>query len=378
MRRILFIITAALVALAAGACGAVNDSADGGSANGTPVQSTAEASGEDTQAKEDGMDNTYVAREGVNVIYLAGGCFWGTEKLMQTIPGVIEATSGYANGEEGVTPNYGIVAHTGFKETVRVEYDPEAVSLDTILFAYFRSIDPALTNRQGNDVGSQYQAGVYWADDAAKETVLRVAEVEKSRYPVFAVETEPLTSFYDAEEYHQDYLDNNPGGYCHISPAEFDLVSNIIVDPADYPRPSADAIKAALTETQFSVTQQAATEPPFDNEYWDNHEKGIYVDVVTGEPLFSSSDKFDSGTGWPSFTKGIDENTFVLLSDTSWGTERTEVRSRAGNSHLGHVFYGENESPSGVRFCINSAALAFIPYGDMEAEGYGYLKDYVA
>jgi peptide methionine sulfoxide reductase msrA/msrB len=130
-----------------------------------------------------------------------------------------------------------------------------------------------------------------------------------------------------------------------------------------------------LTDTQYSVTQEAATEIPFENEYWDNHDKGIYVDIVTGEPLFSSNDKFDSGTGWPSFTRGIDENTLVLLNDNSLGEARTEVRSRAGNSHLGHVFYGESESPSGVRFCINSAALRFIPYNDMEGEGYGYLKD---
>lgn len=324
-----------------------------------------------------GRDNTYVKREGVEVIYLAGGCFWGTEKLMQTIDGVITATSGYANGKEDIVPDYGNVSDTGFKETVRVEYDPKTVSLDTLLFAYFRSIDPTIKNRQGNDMGTQYQAGVYWADDAAKEIVLRIADVERGRYEEFAVEIEALTGFFDAEEYHQDYLDKNPDGYCHIAPEEFELVRKIIVDPADYPRPTEEEIKAKLTETQYAVTQQDATELPFKNEFWDNHEKGVYVDIVTGEPLFSSGDKFDSGSGWPSFTKGIDENSLVLLKDLSLGSMRTEVRSRAGNSHLGHVFYGKNESPSGVRYCINSAALRFIAFEDMQKEGYGYLMEYI-
>ena len=295
---------------------------------------------------------------------------------MQSIPGVLEATSGYANGA-GDSPNYNTISKTGFKETVRVEYEPAKISLDAILFAYFRSVDPTVTNRQGNDTGTQYQAGVYWGDDIAKETVLRIADIEKSRYKKFAVEIEPLQSFYDAEEYHQNYLDKNPGGYCHISAEEFELVQNMIVDPANYRRPPLDEIKSALTAQQYRVTQEAATEPPFQNEYWNHHEKGIYVDVVTGEPLFSSVDKFDSGTGWPSFTKPIDENTVVFLKDGLLGFERTEVRSRAGNSHLGHVFYGKGESPTGVRFCMNSAALRFIPYSEMVEKNYGYLAGYV-
>lgn len=323
------------------------------------------------------MDASYVKKDGVNVIYVAGGCFWGTEKLMQSIDGVAAATSGYANGKEGVTPTYHTVSGTGFKETVRVEYEPGKVSLDAILFLYFRSIDPTIVNRQGNDSGTQYQAGVYWADDAAKETALRVAAVEKLRFPDFAVELEPLLSFFDAEEYHQDYLDKNPGGYCHVPLEEFENAANLIVDPSKYPRPSDKDIRAALTDEQYNVTQEAGTETAFTGEYWDHHERGIYADIVTGEPLFSSADKFDSGTGWPNFTKPIDENTLVLMPDGSKGMQRTEVLSRAGNSHLGHVFYGETESPGGVRYCINSASLRFIPYGDMEAKGYGYLKDYI-
>ncbi len=366
MKKFLIILTVALLALTAGACGTVSD---------TSCQDTAGASAESGGGAKDG---TYVKKEGVDVIYLAGGCFWGTEKLMQSIDGVIEATSGYANGQDGIDPDYGNVSNTGFKETVRVEYMPDTVSLDAILFVYFRSIDPTLTNRQGNDQGTQYQAGIYWTDDMAKDTVLRIADVEKGRYENFAVEIEPLKSFTDAEDYHQDYLEKNPGGYCHVPIEEIELAGNMIVDPAAYKRPADDEIKSALTDEQYAVTQEAATETPFQNEYWDNHDKGIYMDVVTGEPLFSSGDKFDSGTGWPSFTKGIDENALVLLRDDSMGTVRTEVRSRAGNSHLGHVFYGNNESPSGVRFCINSAALKFVPYDEMDAQGYGYLKEYVA
>ena len=370
MKKLLLLLIIALLSATVGACGSANE---------TPERNTAAIATESIMNDTEmvAMDNTYVKSEGVDVIYVAGGCFWGTEKLMQTIQGVIEVTSGYANGEEDTVPNYGNVSSTGFKETVRVEYEPAMVSLDAILFAYFRSIDPTITNKQGNDIGSQYQTGIYWADDSAKETVQRIADVERSRYDDFAVEIEPLKRFYDAEEYHQNYLDKNPGGYCHISSEEFELAGNMIVDPADYKRPPITEIKTVLTEEQYSVTQDATTEPPFQNKYWDNHERGIYVDIVTGEPLFSSSDKFDSGTGWPSFTKGIDENTLVLLTDDSMGTVRTEVRSRAGNSHLGHVFYGENGSPTGVRFCINSAALRFITYDDMLNGDYGYLIEYV-
>lgn len=323
------------------------------------------------------MDHSFVKEKGMEVIYVAGGCFWGTEKLMQSLYGVKDAVSGYANGVEGDIPRYETVSDTGYKETVRVVYDPEKVSLDTILFTYFRSIDPTIRNRQGNDIGTQYQAGVYWADEKAKETVLRIAEVERERSDPFVVEIEPLQSFYDAEEYHQNYLDKNVNGYCHIGTEEFELASRIIVDPAEYPRPPRDEFKAKLTEFQYSVTQEEATEPAFQNEYWNNHEKGLYVDIVTGEPLFSSSDKFDSGTGWPSFSKGIDENTFVYLVDNSFGMERIEVRSRTGDTHLGHVFYEEGISSTGARYCMNSASLRFIPYDNMDEEGYGYLKEFV-
>lgn len=310
-----------------------------------------------------------------NVIYLAGGCFWGIEYLMQSIPGVIDAQSGYANGTGPQDADYRTVCtgQTGFRETVRVEYDPDKVSLDALLLAYFYVIDPTVENRQGNDRGTQYQTGVYYTNDKAKETVERIAAIERGRSENFAVEIGPLVNFYPAEEYHQDYLEKNPGGYCHIPRDEIALFSQLRIDPGDYRKPAAETIRDKLTDEQYRVTQQSGTERPFFNEFWDKFEKGIYVDVVTGEPLFSSTDKFESGCGWPAFTKPIEAPAVVELQDDSYGMHRTEVRSRAGDSHLGHVFTDDPESPNGVRYCINSASLRFVPYAKMEAEGYGYL-----
>lgn len=319
------------------------------------------------------------SNEPENVIYLAGGCFWGIEHLMQSIPGVIDAQSGYANGRRAEDANYQTICDTdtGFRETVRVEYDPEQVSLDALLMAYFYVIDPTVVNRQGNDIGTQYQTGVYYTNDKAKATVERIAEIERSRSPEFHVEIGPLLNYYPAEEYHQNYLTNNPLGYCHIPREEIELFSALRIDPGDYQKPAEEAIRDKLTAEQYDVTQESGTEYPFRNEFWNQFEKGIYVDIVTGEPLFSSTDKFESSCGWPAFSKPIEEPSIVERVDTSHGMIRTEVRSRAGNTHLGHVFENDPESPNGVRYCINSASLRFIPYAHMEAEGYGYLMDVV-
>lgn len=310
-----------------------------------------------------------------NVIYLAGGCFWGMEQLMQAIPGVIDAESGYANGTCEADADYKTVCkgETGFREAVRVEYDPGQVSLDALLLAYFYVIDPTVENRQGNDRGSQYQTGVYYTNESAKETVERIAEIERGRSEKFFVEIGPLKNYYPAEEYHQNYLEKNPNGYCHIPRAEMELFSRLRIDPGDYQKPAAESIRDKLTAEQYRVTQESGTERAFTGEFWDKFEKGIYVDVVTGEPLFSSTDKFESGCGWPAFTKPIEEPAVVELEDLSHGMRRTEVRSRAGDSHLGHLFTGDPESPNGVRYCINSASLRFVSYAKMKAEGYGYL-----
>ena len=325
------------------------------------------------------IDETYKSEKGTGVIYLAGGCFWGLEKLMQTIPGVVRAVSGYANGDPSIKPTYREVCggRTGYRETVRVEYREDEVSLDAILFAFFGAIDPTVRNRQGNDIGSQYQSGIYFADENSAKIVEHVVKVEKMRHKNFAVEIKPLESFYDAEEYHQDYLDKNPGGYCHITPAEMKIVEKMTVDPAKYRRPSDEEVKKRLSKDQYHVAVDSGTEPSFRNEFWDHKEKGIYVDVITGEPLFSSKDKFESPCGWPAFSKPIDPNTMIYLTDNSFGMRRTEVRSRAGNSHLGHVFQGDPHSPNGTRFCINSLSLRFIPSKEMDKAGYGYLTSYV-
>ena len=308
-------------------------------------------------------------------VYLAGGCFWGVELLMQSIPGVLDATSGYANGTCEADATYPSVCtgKTGFRETVRVRYDADAVSLDHLLFAYFAVIDPAAVNRQGHDVGSQYQAGIYYTDEEAKATIERVANIVRRRTDGFAVEIGPLVNFFAAEAYHQDYLDKNPNGYCHIPREHIERLSRAVVDAGRYALPAGERLASLLTPEQYAVTQQAATERPFANAYCGETRRGIYVDVVTGEPLFLSRDKYISSCGWPAFQRPLEEAVVVTRRDDSHGMRRTEVLSRAGGSHLGHVFTHDPESPNGVRYCINSAALRFIPYEEMEAEGYAYL-----
>ena len=314
----------------------------------------------------------------IKTIYLAGGCFWGLQKLLTDMPGVVDTTSGYANGSGAAEADYETVCmgHTGFRETVKAAYDPSEISLDRLLFAFFDVIDLTAVNRQGNDVGTQYQSGVYWEpeDQASMETVMRVSGIVKERCGQFAVELKPLRNFFPAEDYHQDYLDKFPGGYCHISPAAIKRTQAEQIDPGKYPRPAEAVIREKLSQAQYAVARQGGTEPPFDNAYWDFDAPGIYVDVVTGEPLFTSKDKFESSCGWPAFSTPIEAGTVKELTDRSFGMTRTEVRSRSGNSHLGHVFRGPYEGPTGVRYCINSAALRFVPLEEMEEAGYGWLK----
>lgn len=328
------------------------------------------------------MTNTTLSSlpEGAAEIYFAGGCFWGMEKLFQSIDGVLDAQSGYANGSAQIVPDYETVCRgdTGYRETVRVVYDPQQVRLDQLLKAFFSVIDPTVEKRQGNDIGDQYQTGIYFSDEAAQETVEAYAEQERQKHETFAVEIAPLSRFFPAEEYHQDYLDKNPNGYCHIPVQAFQTINDLIRDESGDPtqesrweKPSRDILRENLSDLQFEVTQNGATERAFTGEYWNFDEKGIYVDITTGQPLFSSLDKFESSCGWPSFSAPIDENNVSFHQDLSYGMERTEVKSEAGDAHLGHVFYGEPESPNGVRYCINSASLRFVPYEEMEAQGYG-------
>ncbi|HEX2986326.1 MAG TPA: peptide-methionine (S)-S-oxide reductase MsrA, partial [Caproiciproducens sp.] len=219
-------------------------------------------------------------------IYLAGGCFWGTEKYLSEIHGVLSTEVGYANGKTE-NPTYEDVCHndTGHAETVHVVYDPEQVALVFLLELYYQAIDPTSVNRQGGDAGTQYRTGIYYTDPA-DEPVVRdsIRKLQQRCDRPVAIEVRPLENFYTAEEYHQKYLDKNPGGYCHIGKNKFRLAREAVVDPTWYEKPTADRLKRELTPEQVKITQFSATEPPFQNEYWNRFEKGIYVDVTTGEP----------------------------------------------------------------------------------------------
>ncbi len=307
-------------------------------------------------------------------IYFAGGCFWGVESYFSQVPGVRSATVGYANGDTA-NPSYQEVCtgKTGHAETVHLVYDPDQVSLQTLTEHFFLIINPLTLNRQGNDSGSQYRSGVYYTDEGDLELLQQVMDAEQEKYTA-PIQTEllPLRCYYLAEDYHQDYLEKNPGGYCHI---DFSSLADFprLEQSSAYSRPSDQEIRSMLTEEQYRVTQENATERPFSGEYDQLFEPGIYVDVVTGEPLFLSADKYDAGCGWPSFSRPIDAEAVVESSDTSYGMNRTEVRSRIGDSHLGHVFSDGPAALGGMRYCINSASLRFVPYAEMEKEGYGDL-----
>lgn len=312
-------------------------------------------------------------------IYYAGGCFWGVESYFSQIPGVYDVTVGYANGTTE-NPTYEEVCrhNTGHAETVHVIYDPDVVSLRTLTEHFFKIIDPLTLNRQGNDVGIQYRTGIYYTNEGDVEMLQSVMKAEQEKYdsPI-AVELLPLTCYYPAEEYHQDYLVKNPNGYCHIDFSgltEFKKNSAVMIDPGAYSKPSDEEIRRSLTDQQYSITQRGDTERAFTGEYDHLFEKGLYVDIVTGEPLFLSTDKYDSGCGWPSFSHPIAPAVIAEYNDTSHGMVRTEVRSRVGDTHLGHVFHDGPPQLGGLRYCINSASLRFVPFEDMEAEGYGYLK----
>ncbi len=325
----------------------------------------------------------------VKEIYFAGGCFWGTEHFMKQINGVVQTQVGYANGKMDImNPTYEQVCkdNTGFAETVKVGYDPQQADLELLIDLFFKTIDPTSLNRQGNDRGAQYRTGIYYTDKADLPAIKQTVAVLSKKYakPV-VVEIEPLRNFYEAEDYHQDYLGKHPNGYCHISPDLFEVARKANIKKMEkpmmaatqknYQKPDDASLQARLTAEQYAVTQKNATERAFQNEYWNEKREGIYVDITTGEPLFISTDKFDSGCGWPSFSKPIDKSLIMKKTDNSHGMQRIEVRSKTGNAHLGHVFNDGPADKGGLRYCINSASLRFIPKAMMEKEGYaGYIS----
>ena len=317
---------------------------------------------------------TMESKQEQRIIYLAGGCFWGLEAYMERIKGVTDAVSGYANGK-GDTTNYQLLHATDHAETVKVTYDPNKISLDKLLQYYFRVIDPTSINKQGNDRGRQYRTGIYYQNEQDKAVIEAALKTLQSKYkePI-QIEVEPLKNYVEAEEYHQDYLKKNPNGYCHIDIKKAD---EPLIDDKKYPKPSDAELKQKLTALQYDVTQGKHTERSFSNEYWDNFAPGIYVDITTGEPLFSSKDKFESGCGWPSFTKPIAAEVAEYQKDNSFNMTRIEVLSRSGHAHLGHVFDDGPRDKGGLRYCINSASIKFIPLDEMEKQGYGDLIPFV-
>lgn len=283
------------------------------------------------------------------VIYLAGGCFWSVEAFILRLKGVNQSEVGYANGND-LAPTYEKVCtgKTNHTETVKVTFNPEIISLEEILENYFKIINPYTKNRQGADIGTQYRTGIYWQDPTDKTEVINFLKEKQKLSPKrIMVEAHEIYNFYRAEEYHQKYLEKNPQDYCHV---DLNLIN--------------DEEFEHLSSEEYKITQLAMTERPFSGKYDDFFEDGVYVDVVDGEVLFSSEDKFDSGCGWPSFSKPISEDAITLHRDFSHGSTRIEVRSKKANSHLGHVF---NDGPDGSkRYCINSNALKFIPKKENE------------
>ena len=350
--------------------------------------------------KEKHMKKTKEELSEFKKAYFAGGCFWCTESDLQKAHGVVEVVSGYAGGTL-VNPKYSDVTSetSGHRESVEVYYDDKVTSYEDLVHYHLMHIDPTDGGGQFYDRGESYEPVIFYQNEDEKKIVDNAIQ-ELNEVKIFdkssAVKVLPYKNFYTAEEYHQNYAEENTLKYCAYRESSGrdaflekyfgnkswgELIGNkkdrgIKNDFSNYRKPSDGELKSKLSEIQYEVTQHEGTEKPFANEFADNHEAGIYVDILSGEPLYSSSDKYDSGTGWPSFVKPIDSKYIVEKVDKKLFSTRTEIRSKYGDNHLGHVFSDGPKERGGKRYCMNSAALKFIKLADMEKEGYGeYIKD---